>query len=125
METMSSLIHNRRVLIALVIALAVVAAVVPTCRMVGCSMDMSGSMSGMSMMNPFGQSVGQHCGGRIVNTTAPLAGMPSVADSLTLAVVIAAGLALLAPRLLSGQAQILAREPVPPPEPPGGQRLRL
>lgn len=116
--------NSRRTLVALAIVVAFVAIVVPTCRMVGCSMEMGGAM-------PFGhQDVAgffSDCGGTYVLSGPPTAVVPSGADALTVALVsaVTAALALFVPVLPTGRIALTAVDPPPPPEPPLGVRLSL
>lgn len=113
-------INNRRTLIALAIVVAFVAIVVPTCRMVGCSM-----MGGRA----WGDHVGIFgtCGGELVTTSAPNAVVPSGADALTLALVsvVILALALFSPRVRVQRIDIHSSDPPPPPADPWGQRFRI
>jgi ABC-type cobalamin transport system permease subunit len=117
-------VHNRKALIALTIAVAFVAIVVPTCRMVGCSMSMGGAM-------PFGHQGAPgffgDCGGTLVSNSTPSAVVPAGADALVLALVSAviAALALFRPEASVQRVRVAAFEPPPPPDDPEGERLRL
>jgi len=121
---MSALLNSRKALVTLAVIVAVVAIVVPTCRMVGCSMEMGG-------VAPWGaQTVAglfSDCGGEYVVSSTPVAVVPSGADSLTVALVAAvvAALALMVPALTSRPLALVAISPPAPPEPPLGVRLRL
>lgn len=121
---MNALLTSRKALIALAVVVAVVAVVVPTCRMVGCSMDMGGA-------RPFGMQMStglfSDCGGEYVFSSSPAAVVPAGADSLTLALLgaIVAALALMLPTFAWRPVFAVEFAPPPPPEPPLGQRLRL
>lgn len=121
---MSSLVHTRKAMIAFAIVIAFVAVVVPTCRMVGCSMSVGSTMpwGHQPMAGLFGD-----CGGQYVVNGTPAAVVPSGADSLTVALLAAvvAALALLSPRIASRPALIPDATPPPPPEEPRGMRFRL
>lgn len=109
---------------ALTIAVAFVAIVVPTCRMVGCSMD----MGAMGMVHNFGQlSFMGDCGGTVVASSAPSAVVPAGADALVLALVAAvfAGIALAMPRPDTGLVRVIGETPPPPPTLPRGERFRV
>lgn len=117
-------VHHRKALIALAIVVAFIAIVVPTCRMVGCSMSLGSAMpfGDHPMVGFFGD-----CGGTYVTSSSPSAVVPAGADALTLALVSAvlAALALSVPRVRVQTIRVHASDPPPPPEPPRGERLRL
>lgn len=120
---MNRLTDNRRMMIVLAVVVAVVAIVVPTCRMVGCSMSMGSPMSGHDGMTIlFGD-----CGGELVYNTTPSAVVPSGLDSLTVALLAAllAAAALLLPQVKPRAMLITERASPPPPLDSGGMRLRL
>ena len=121
---MSRLVHTRKAMIVLAIVIAVVAVVVPTCRMVGCSMSVGSTMpwGHHSVPGLFGD-----CGGEYVVNSAPTAVVPSGADALTVAMMsaVVAAVALCAPRMASRSVRIAYATPPPPPDDPRGMRLRL
>jgi hypothetical protein len=116
--------HSRRVLIALAIVVAMVAIVVPTCRMVGCSMQMGD-------VRPFGhQTVAgffSDCGGEYVMSGSPSAIVPSGSDSLTLSMLalLFAVLAFAATPRSVPRPVFAGSVPPRPPESPLGVRLTL
>jgi hypothetical protein len=120
----SDLLNNRKALIALAIVVAFVAIVVPTCRMVGCSMTMGTAMpfGHQGMPGFFGD-----CGGSYVTSSAPSAVVPSGADALVLALVAAvlAALVLFQPNVVAERARVATTGPPPPPDDPQGERRRL
>lgn len=112
-------------MVALAIVVALVAIVIPTCRMVGCApMKMGAAM-------PFGHqplaSIFSDCGGDFVINSAPVAVVPAGADSLTLTLsaAVLAAFALLVPRMTVSRANAVAFVPPPPPEVPRGERFRV
>ncbi|HET6352429.1 MAG TPA: hypothetical protein VFG89_09945 [Coriobacteriia bacterium] len=109
---------NRKALIALAIVVAFVAIVVPTCRMVGCSMGAM-PLNGMGMAGFWGT-----CGGSFVTSAAPAAVVPSGADALTLALVsvLAAALIAFQPKVRVVRITSHPSDPPPPPEDPLGMR---
>jgi hypothetical protein len=115
--------NNRRVAMALVVMMAVVAIAIPTTTMIGCDMGMSGGMPYM----PSGTGIFNGCLGEWATNTGPVGVLPSGAESLLLAlsVAIVAVAVTLAPRQTAAPARILATEPPPPPEDPLGQRTRI
>lgn len=121
---MSTLLNSRKALITLAVIVAVVAIVVPTCRMIGCSMEMGDVM-------PFGHQMVAgffaDCGGTYVMNGAPSAVVPSGADALTTALIAAVfgALALFAPRMAVSRVVAFSASPPLQPEPPLGVRLRL
>lgn len=126
---MYRLLDNRKALIALAIAIAFLAVAIPTCRMVGCSME-SGSMASMDMMHMgSGAELGffSTCGGEYSTTEGPLAIVPLGADVLVLAFAaacVAAG-ALASPMTVSRPVLVADATPPPPPEDPLGVRFRV
>lgn len=113
---------HSRALIALAIVVAFVAIVVPTCRMVGCSMTGGAMPWGHSMIPGFFGD----CGGTYLTNGAPTAIVPSGVDSLVLALVFAvfAAAALYRPRTVVQRIVSHSADPPPPPEDPLGQRFR-
>lgn len=121
---MSKLLNSKRALLVLIVVVAFVAVVVPTCRMIGCNMK-------MGAITPFGHHTlpGMYstCGGEMVFNSVPQAVVPSGADSLTVALIgaVLAAVALLSPRSQSRFVPVRAQAPPPPPEDPLGTRLTL
>jgi len=117
-EPMKYATTHRKALIALAIVVAFVAIVVPTCRMVGCSMGAM-PLNGMGMAGFWGT-----CGGTYVTSTAPTAVVPSGADALTLALVslVAAALMTFQPKVRVVRITSHPSDPPPPPEDPLGMR---
>lgn len=115
--------NHRKALIALAIVVAFVAVVVPTCRMVGCTMN----MSGMGASHSMGLGLFSDCPGQLISTSAPTAVVPSSADSLVLAVAFAvfAAAVMARPQVRVVRIRSHASDPPPPPEDPAGERLRL
>ena len=115
--------NNRRVAMALVVMIAVVAIAIPTCTMIGCDMGMSGGMPFM----PSGTGMYNSCAGEWVTSSGPVGVLPSGAENLLLALgaAIVAVTVTLAPRQAAVPAWVLVAEPPPPPEDPLGQRARI
>lgn len=122
---MRALANNRKALIAFVIAVAFVTLVVPTCRMVGCSMEMGGTMGFMN--HTMGEVISGTCGGEYVTTTGPLSIVPVGSETLLLSLLAAlvAGVVLFAPRVDLQPVRFVDRAPPPPPEDPRGERFRV
>lgn len=112
---------HKKALIALAIVVAFVAIVVPTCRMVGCSMG-GMPLGHMDMPGFFGT-----CGGTFVTNTAPNAVVPSGADSLSLALIslVVAALMAFQPKVRVMRICAHPSDPPPPPEDPRGMRLLI
>lgn len=108
-------------LVPLIIVVAFVAIMVPTCQMVGCN--------GMMPMPYFGHgtAITPDCPGTLVSSSTPVGVVPSAADSLLLTLVSAlvAVVVLFAPRQPVRLARAFAATPPPPPEDPRGERLRV
>ena len=121
---MSTFINSRKTTIALVIAVALIAIVVPTCRMVGCSMD-GGYMGFLNMADEFGM-LGT-CGGEYQTSTGPESVVPAGLQALLLSLVaaIAAVALVLAPRVETARVVVADSAPPPPPEDPRGERFRV
>jgi len=118
------LVNSRKALVITAIVVTFLAIVVPTCRMVGCSMDMSG---GMGFMHP-GPGVGffSTCGGEMLTSEAPLSVAPGGLETLLLALIaLVVGLVLFAPRDSAAYSLIEVVEPPPPPRDPLGERFRV
>jgi len=124
---MYRLLDNRKALIAMVIAIAFIAVVIPTCRMVGCSMDM-GAMGAMSMM-PMGSGLAfsAACDGELSTTQGPVAVLPTGLQSLALALMAAvmAVAVFFSPPMASRLVLVPDATPPPPPEDPLGERFRV
>jgi hypothetical protein len=124
----TSPLHSKKAMIAFAVVIAFVAIVLPTCRMVGCSMSsMGGSMGGSMGMHDMGLSFNNACDGSMVTNVAPLAIVPAGAESLVLALVAAlvAALVLFRPPVLVQAVRSHSTDPPPPPEDPRGERLRV
>ncbi|TLM84181.1 MAG: hypothetical protein FDZ75_07455 [Actinobacteria bacterium] len=114
--------HMRKTMLVLAVVIAIVAVVVPTCRMVGCAMEM-GSVD----MLHHGLSFTSHCGGQYVMNATPDAVVAAGSDALTLAIVAAVFAALMfaRPREAFQPVRFIDATPPPPPEDPRGERLRI
>lgn len=114
---------NRRVAMALVIAIALVTIAIPTIAMIGCEMDMG---KGMPYM-PSGVGIFNVCPGDWVTSTGPVAVVPTSTTSilLVLSAIVLAAAVLLAPREPVSVVVSERDEPPPPPEDPLGQRFRI
>jgi len=110
-------------LASLAIAVAIVAIMVPTCVMIGCS------MSGGMMFVPFGDkaSISSPCDGTYLFSTAPVGTVPGGAEStlLTLVAALVVAVAVVAPRMTAQPVRMARDGPPPPPEDPGDVRLRI
>lgn len=130
---MSRFTHNRRALLALVVVVAIVAVVYPTCRMVGCSA--SSYIAQMPHPGAFGLAAAMgdaprlmnDCGGEFLSSTNPLGVMPAGIESLLLALTAAliVGIAILGPQVAMQLVLVPLAEPPPPPLDPRGERFRL
>jgi hypothetical protein len=116
---------NRRMMLALMIAIAVIAAAIPTCQMIGCEMNMAGGMMKISTVP--GASISMACDGYWVTST----GQDGIAPTLTLAsligliAVVAAALALFSPRLELRPVRLVDANGPPPPLEPRGERFTV
>ena len=112
----------RKLIVPLIVAVAIVAVVIPSCQMIGCTMPMRFMpliTDGVSFTNP------SSCGGTFVFGNAPSAVVPSGANSLMLTLVAALAIAavLFSPRVEASPLRIVRVEPPPPPEDPRGERF--
>lgn len=115
----------RGMLLPLIVVFAVVAVIVPTCQMVGCTAPMRFMplvTTGLSISGP------SDCGGTLVFGKTPIAVVPGGADSLllTLSTALAVGVAaLVVPRVELAPARVRRIEPPPPPEDSSGECLLI
>lgn len=112
----------RKLALPLILVVAVVAVIIPACQMVGCAGPMRFVpliTDVTSFTNP------SSCGGTFVFEKTPTAIVPVGADSLTLTLVAALGVAavLFAPRAETDPVRVVRIEPPPPPEDPRGERF--
>jgi hypothetical protein len=116
--------NSRKTMIALAVAVALVAIVVPMCRMVGCSMETGymGFMHSGSAPGLFGD-----CGGEYTSTFGPAGIVPPGGQSLLLTLVAALGVAafVFSPQRVVGHVSDVYAMPPPPPEDPRGERFRV
>jgi hypothetical protein len=120
---LSVLAHMRRLLLPIAIVVAIVAIAVPTCRMVGCDMDM-GAMRFIPHNGPHFSSM---CPGQWEFSSAPTGILPTGSDPLVLgfAALAVAAFVLVAPRRMARPLFAYAGSPPPPPEDPLGARFRV
>lgn len=126
---MHKLFNSRKMLIAMAMIVILVAVVFPTCRMIGCSMQMgpNGSMP-ISMhlpdMGGMARIVGD-CGGEFVASVSLDGLVPTGIEMLLIALMAAlvGGIALMAPRVSFQFAQLAYATPPPPPLEPRGERF--
>lgn len=113
----------RKTIIAIALVFAFVAVVVPTCRMVGCSM--SGGMSWGN--NAHGLGIFGTCGGTFVTNAATAAAVPPTGYSVLLALIAAliAVIVFYEPPVAVERIRVHASDPPPPLEDPRGERLRI
>jgi len=119
---MRSARRHRASYLALVVAVVFVAIVVPTCQMIGCSMNGAMPFGHMDMPGFFGD-----CGGTYVTNSAPSAIVPPGADAAILAMLgaLLTAIVLFRPPMLVQTIRVHESDPPPPPEDPRGERLRL
>jgi len=113
-----------RMMLALAVAFAIVFVAIPTCQMIGCSMDMSTGMMRISTIP--GPHLGEACDGLWVTTSGSQLGMPPtefLLALLTLAVAIAAATSLFAPRVRMSAVRVADANAPPPPLDPRGARF--
>ncbi len=120
---MSAFATMRRLALPLAIVVAIVAIAVPTCHMVGCTMN-SGAMGFVPFNGPHFSSL---CGGLWAFDSAPAGTVPSGIDALFLMLLaaFAGAVALLAPQVTGRPVLARACNPPPPPVRPRGERFRV
>lgn len=115
----------RKLVLPLIVVFAIVAVIVPSCQMVGCTAP----MRFMPLLTGvLGLGATSNCGGTFVFDKAPSAVVPSGADSLLLTLVAAVAIAvaaLFAPPALARSLALVRIEPPWPPEDLRGQRLLI
>jgi hypothetical protein len=110
-------------LLPLAIVLAIVAIAVPTCRMVGCDMDM-----GAMPFVPFsGEHLSADCPGEWALSSSPASSLPSSPNTLILTLIAALFTAVLlfAPQVAGRPVLARVSNPPPPPDEPRGERFRV
>jgi hypothetical protein len=115
--------HMRRMLLPLTIVVALVAIAVPTCRMIGCDMD----MGAMRIVPMGGTYLSAQCPGQWEFSSTPVSTVPngSSAILLTLVAALVAAVVLIAPQSTSRFVLVRVSDPPPPPEDPRGERFRV
>ena len=113
----------RRFILPLAIVVAIVAIAVPTCRMVGCDMD----MGAMPFVPHNGPHLSSACLGQWEFNSAPTGIVPGGTDSLILSflVAIAAVVVLTSPQRTARPVLAFAGDPPIPPLAPRGERFRV
>jgi len=113
----------RKALLPLAIVVAIVAVAVPTCRMVGCDMDM-GAMRFVPMQ---GVHLTAPCPGTWELSSAPAGTVPNGGGSLLLTFIaaLAAVVVLFSPQVVSRPVLARVSNPPPPPDDPLGARFRV
>jgi hypothetical protein len=112
--------------VALAVAVAIVAAAIPTCQMIGCSMDMNAGM--MRIFTHPGQSIGNACDGSWVSSASSQYGVPPSEFTtllLSLLAAIAAAVVLFSPRVAVRPIRLVDANGPPPPLEPRGERFTV
>jgi len=110
-------------MLPLVVVLALVAIAVPTCRMVGCDMD----MNAMPFVPFSGAHFASDCPGQWEMNSVPASTLPSSSDTILLTLVAALVVAFVAfaPQVSAQPVYARVSNPPPPPEEPRGERFRV
>lgn len=123
------MLDSRKALIALTIVVAFVAIVIPTCRMIGCSMDMA-KMGVMDAMHHMGSGfiLTSSCDGEWSTTTSPFAVVPPGLETFLISLFAAAlaAITFFSPQMASRLVHIV--DAIPPPllpQDPLGARFRV
>jgi len=113
-------------MLALVVAFAVIAVAIPTCQMIGCTMNMSGGMMRISTLP--GPSISNACDGSWVASSGSQYGVPpseSTIALLCLLAAIAAAVVLFSPRVEMRPVRFADANGPPPPVDPRGERFTV
>lgn len=127
---MHGLLNSRKMFIALAMIVVLVAVVFPTCRMIGCSMEMgpNGAMPISMHLPAMGlEHMTGTCGGEYVVSDTLEGVVPSTVQALLLVLMAAlvAGIMLMAPGALFQVRQFAFATPPPPPLDPRGERFLI
>lgn len=128
---MHQLLNSRRMLIAMTMIVVLVAVVFPTCRMIGCSMEMGPngampiSMHQLAMGDMF--RITGDCGGEYVTSETFDGLVPTGVEALLLALMAAlvGGIVFMAPRVRFEASRLAYATPPPPPLEPRGERFLI
>ena len=116
---------NRRMLLAVMLVIVVIAVAIPTCEMIGCDMGMCGGMMGISTTP--GPSFGNACGGTWLSSSSVAGTMPAEFLSILLVLIAAMAASVMAfsPRVAFRMARLVEANGPPPPLEPRGERFIL
>lgn len=123
-----SLFRNKRsALVALTVMVVFVAVIVPTCRMVGCSMELGMGAMPHHMSGTLATISADMCAGYYSFAGGIDAAVMPGAESLLsmIAIALFAAIVLMRPQPAVRRVRIHDAAPPPPPEDPRGERLRL
>jgi len=116
---------NRRMMLAVMLVIAVIAVAIPTCEMIGCDMGMCGGM--MRITTIPGPTLGNACGGTWLSSSSVAGIMPAEFLTLILALIAAMAVSLMmfSPRVEFQVARLVEANAPPPPLDPRGERFVL
>ena len=116
---------NRRMMLAVMLVIAVIAVAIPTCEMIGCNMGMCGGMMHISAI--LGPTFSNACGGTWLTSGSVAGIMPAEFLTLILALIAAMAASLMAfsPRVEFQMARLVEANAPPPPLDPRGERFIL
>jgi hypothetical protein len=116
---------SRKMILAVMLVIAVLAVAIPTCEMIGCDMRMVGGM--MRITTVPGPVAGAPCTGTWITSSSPAGVVPSefVSMIIVLIAAMAAALKLFAPRAEFQPVRLVDSNAPPPPLEPRGERYIL
>ena len=116
---------TKRMSIAVMIAVAIVVAAIPTCQMLGCDMGMANGM--MAVWTHGGAALGNACSGAWVTSATQdgIAPNQSLNFLISLIAAIAAAVVLFSPRMELRPVRLVDANGPPPPLEPRGERFTV
>jgi hypothetical protein len=111
--------------IVVVVAVAILAAAIPTCQMIGCDMGMTNGM--MAVWTHGGASLGNACSGAWVTSASQDGIAPTQALNFLISLIaaIAAAVVLFSPRMELRPVRLVDANGPPPPLEPRGERFTV
>lgn len=116
---------SRKMLLAVMLVIAVLAVAIPTCEMIGCDMGMCGGM--MRITTHPGPVASDPCSGTWISNSSIIGVMPAEFLSLLVVLIAAmsAALLLFSPRAQFQPVRLVEANAPPPPLDPRGERFLL
>lgn len=122
---MFALRGNRKTILTVMLAIAVLAVAIPTCVMIGCDMgNMCGGMT--AALGNFGSTFSNQCAGTVVANAGQIGIVSSELLTMLMALVaIVAAFLMFAPRVHFEPVRLVDANAPPPPLEPRGERWLL